>query len=117
MMKHHRDSMTATMMMKASSSSTRGDHHRDWLVDLADIDFLMQKRMKSKMRLAVEQHAMHRMQMQWMRIVGAVMKRQPVARALFEQKLLVVGIGFAVHREAVEFAGAARYREASCGSQ
>ncbi len=44
-----------------------------------------------------------------MRIVGAVVKRQPVARALFEQKLLLVRIGFAVHGEAVEFARAARH--------
>ena len=43
-----------------------------------------------------------------MRIVGAVMKRQPVARALFEHKLLVVWVGLAVYGEAVEFAGATR---------
>src|SRR3984893_8278190 len=49
------------------------------------------------------------MHVQRMRIVSAVMKRQPVARTLFEQKLLVVGIGFAVYVEAVEFAGAARH--------
>src|SRR5580700_675140 len=44
-----------------------------------------------------------------MRIIGAVMKCQPVARALFEQKLPVMRIGFAVYRETVEFAGAARH--------
>src|SRR5437879_11373021 len=49
------------------------------------------------------------MQVQWMRIVGAVMKRQPVASALLEEKFLVVRVGFAVDRETVEFAGAARY--------
>ena len=44
-----------------------------------------------------------------MGIVGAVMERQAVARALLEQKFLVVRIGLAVDREGVEFARAARH--------
>src|SRR5665213_2578540 len=43
-----------------------------------------------------------------MRVIGAVMKRQPVAGALFQQELLLVRIGLAVYREAVKFARAPR---------
>src|SRR5580704_673741 len=37
------------------------------------------------------------MQMQRMRIVGAVMERQPVPGPLLEQKLLIVRVGFPIH--------------------
>src|SRR4029077_12272116 len=42
-------------------------------------------------------------------VVGTVVKRQPVTRALFEYKLLIVRIGFAVYCEAIELTGTARY--------
>ena len=49
------------------------------------------------------------MQVQRMRIVGAVAKDEPVARALLEHELLIVRIRLAVDREAVELARAARH--------
>src|ERR1017187_1091137 len=43
-----------------------------------------------------------------MRVVGAVVKREPIARALFKHELLLVRIRLTVYGEAVEFACAAR---------
>src|SRR5438105_4569420 len=47
------------------------------------------------------------MQVHRMSVVGTVVKRQPVTSALFEHKLLLVRIRFAVYGKTVELAGAA----------
>src|ERR1035438_3457958 len=49
------------------------------------------------------------MQMQRMRIIGPIVKRQPVSHTLLEQKLPGVRIRFSVNSEAVKFARAARH--------
>jgi hypothetical protein len=46
------------------------------------------------------------MQVQRVRVVRAVAKRKPVTRPLFEHEFPIMGIGFAVHGKAIEFAGA-----------